>query len=209
MQRVDVNSWKRGIFIRGGSSDWTIQDFRITGIGVNTSSGDIPVGIGMSGAHNITIRRGEVSAFQTKLSTDNYENADCISNERGDSATITYVYGHHCTDGIFDLKGTTYLDQTRAAYAGHYNYRFWATITAGTLISEYPGYAHIQLASATSNVTIDKLVVVGGGTLVKVDKAGGKMIVKLCDLSKWTGTTMKSGASATISWGEGCKVPVR
>ena len=205
VQRVDVTTTKRGIFIRGGSHDWLIQDFRITGSGVNTSPGDIPVGIGMQGATRITIRRGEVSGFQTKLATKAYANADCISNERGDSATITDVYGHDCTDGIFDLKGTTDLDRVRGANAGHYTLRGWAKITAGTVTSENPGYAHVQLAAASADVHIAKLIAIGGGNLVKVDKAGGKLVIDACDLTKWTGAALVAGAKASISLGKGCE----
>jgi len=205
VQRVDVTTTKRGIFIRGGSHDWLIQDFRITGSGVNTSPGDIPVGIGMQGTTRITIRRGEVSGFQTKLATKAYANADCISNERGDSATITDVYGHDCTDGIFDLKGTTNLDRVRGANAGHYTLRGWAKITAGTVTSENPGYAHVQLAAASADVHIAKLIAIGGGNLVKVDKAGGKLVIDACDLTKWTGAVLVAGAKASVSLGKGCQ----
>jgi len=55
VERFDVTAWKRGIFIRGGSHDWLIQDFRITGSRINTAAGDIPVGIGMQGATRIKI----------------------------------------------------------------------------------------------------------------------------------------------------------
>jgi len=72
----------------------------------------------MQGAHNIVIRRGEISGLQTKLATKNSENADCVSNQRGDSATITDVYGHDCTDGIFDPKRTTSLDRSAAPTLG-------------------------------------------------------------------------------------------
>lgn len=162
IQRVDITARKRGIFIRGGSHDWLIQDFRITGSGVNTSPGDIPVGIGMKGATSITIRRGEISGFQTVLADKKkYANADCVSAERGDSFTMTDVYAHDCADGIVDTKTTTRLDHIRAANAGHYSYRFWAIVNAGTLTSENPGNAHIQIAAASADVTIDKLIAIG------------------------------------------------
>jgi hypothetical protein len=205
IQRVDITARKRGIFIRGGARDWVIQDFRITGSGINTSPGDIPVGIGMQGARNIVIRRGEVSGFKTKLATKNYENADCLSNERGDSATITDVYGHDCTDGIFDLKGTTSLDRVRGANAGHYTLRGWAKLTVGTLTSENPGYAHVQLAAATSDIHIAKLIAIGGGNLIKIDKAGGKLVIDACDLDRWTGKALVAGAKATVILGKGCE----
>ena len=207
LQRFDVTSWKRGIFIRGGSRDWLIQDFRITGSRINTAVGDIPVGIGMQGAHNITIARGEVSNFKTKLATKNYENADCISNERGDSATIIDVYAHDCTDGIFDLKGTTHLDRVRGANAGHYTLRGWATVTAGTITSENPGYAHVQLAAASANIHIAKLIAIGDANIVKVDKAGGRLVIDECDFRLSKAKALVTGAKATIVWGKGCVLP--
>ncbi|MET4594669.1 MULTISPECIES: hypothetical protein [unclassified Sphingomonas] len=209
LQRFDVTAWKRGIFIRGGSRDWLIQDFRIKGSRVNTSPGDIPVGIAMGGATNIVIRRGEISGFQTVLADKKkYANADCISAERGDSFSATDIYAHDCTDGIIDTKATTYLDRIRAANAGHYSYRFWAIVNAGTLISENPGGAHIQIASATARVTIDKLIVIGPKAMIHVDSKGigGEIMIKECDLAKWTGTSLLSGfsARAKITLGKGC-----
>ncbi len=209
-QRFDVTAWKRGIFIRGGSHDWLIQDFRITGAKVNTSPGDIPVGIGMGGATNIVIRRGEISGFQTVLvDKKKYANADCISAERGDSFVMTDVYAHDCTDGIVDTKATTHLDRIRAANAGHYSYRFWAVVTAGTLTSENPGGAHIQLASATARVKIKMLIAIGPKALVHVDSKGigGEIDIEACDLSGWTGTATKSGlyTRAKVTLGKTCQ----
>ncbi|MET1083758.1 MAG: hypothetical protein ABWY12_12035 [Burkholderiales bacterium] len=211
VQRIDVTAWKRGIYLRGGSHDWLIQDFRIKGSGINKSAGDIPVGIGMAGAKNIVIRRGEISGFKTDLGGKGYANADCISAERGDSFTMTDVYGHDCTDGIVDTKATTHLDRVRAANAGRYSYRFWAIATAGTLTSENPGGAHIQIASAATDVTIDKLIAVGPKPIVTVDSKGigGRITIKECDLSKWTGTSLLSGfyARAKITLGATCVRP--
>ena len=209
LQRFDVTAWKRGIFIRGGSHDWVIQDFRIKGSRVNTSPGDIPVGIALGGATNIVIRRGEISGFHTVLvDKKKYANADCISAERGDSFTATDIYAHDCTDGIIDTKATTHLDRIRAANAGHYSYRFWAKVEAGTLISENPGGAHIQIAAASSDVTIEKLIAIGPKAIVHVDSkgVGGKITIKTCDLTKWTGVVIKSGfySRAWITLGSTC-----
>jgi len=208
IQRIDIASRKRGIFIRGGSHDWLIQDFRIRGIGVNTSPGDIPVGIGMGGAKNITIRRGEISDFKTALSGSGYDNADCLSAERGDSFTATDLYLHDCTDGGIDTKATTTLDRIRVANIGHYSYRFWAIVNAGTLTSENPDGAHIQIAAASTDVTIDKLIAVGPRAIITVDSKGigGKITIKECDLSKWTGTSLLGGfyTRAKITLGKGC-----
>jgi len=207
LQRFAITSRKRGIFIRNGSSNWVIQDFRITGSGVNTSPGDIPGGIVMDGAHNITIRRGEISGFRTKLSNGSYENADPIAAERGDSFTATDLYLHDSTDGGIDTKATTVLDRIRVANIGHYSYRFWAKVTAGTLTSENPGYAHVQLAAATADVHITKLIAVGGGNLIKVDKAGGTLTIDACDLDRWTGKALVAGAKANVTLGKGCVLP--
>jgi len=206
LQRFGMTARKRGVFIRNGSSNWLIQDFRITGSGVNTSPGDIPGGIVMDGAYNITIRRGEISGFKTVLADPKkYANADCMAAERGDSFTATDLYLHDCTDGGIDTKATTTLDRIRVANIGHYSYRFWTLVTAGTLTSENPGYAHVQLAAASADVHIAKLIAIGGGTLVKVDKAGGKLVIDACDLRDWTGTTLVAGAKASVSLGKGCQ----
>ncbi|MEG8016116.1 hypothetical protein [Sphingomonas sp. 22R3R2A-7] len=209
LQRFAITSRKRGIFIRNGSSNWVVQDFRITGSGINTSPGDIPGGIVMDGAHNITIRRGEVSGFKTVLADPKkYANADCIAAERGDSFTATDLYLHDCTDGGIDTKATTTLDRIRVANIGHYSYRFWALATVGTLTSENPGGAHIQIAAASTDVTIAKLIAIGPRAIVHVDNKGigGKVTIKECDLSKWTGTALLSGlyTRARITLGKGC-----
>jgi len=209
-QRFDVTAWKRGIFIRGGSHDWLIQDFRITGSKVNTSPGDIPVGIGMGGATNIVIRRGEISGFKTVLlSTSAYANADCLSAERRDSFVASDLYLHDCTDGGIDTKATTVLDRIRVANIGHYSYRFWADVTAGTLTSENPGGAHIQLASATARVKIKMLIAIGPKALVHVDTKGigGEIDIEACDLTGWTGTAPLSGffSRAKVTLGKSCR----
>ena len=210
LQRFDVTAWKRGIFIRGGSRDWLIQDFRITGSRLNTAVGDIPVGIGMQGATRIKIQRGEISGFRTVLANlRKYANADCLSAERGDSFSAFDLYLHDCTDGGIDTKAVTVLDRIRVADIGHFSYRFWAKVTAGTLTSENPGGAHIQIASATTDVTIDKLIAVGPKAIVHVDSKGvsGKITIKACDLTRWTGVAVKSGfyTRASITLGATCR----
>ena len=137
-----------------------------------------------------------------------YANADCLSAERGDSFSAFDLYLHNCTDGGIDTKATTVLDRIRVTDIGHYSYRFWAKVTAGTLASENPGGAHIQVASATTDVTIDKLIAVGPKAIVHVDSKGigGKITIKECDLSKWTGTALLSGfyTRAKVFLGKGC-----
>ncbi len=208
LQRFEITARKYGIRIRNGSSNWLIQDFRISGSGINTSPGDIPGGIVMDDAHNITIRRGEISGFKTVLAGSGYDNADCLPAERGDSFTATDLYLHDCTDGGIDTKATTTLDRIRVANIGHYSYRFWALVTAGTLTSENPGGAHIQIAAASTDVTIDKLIAVGPKAIVHVDSKGigGKITIKECDLSRWTGTALLSGfyTRATLVLGPTC-----
>lgn len=209
LQRFEITARKYGIRIRNGSSNWLIQDFRISGSGVNTSPGDVPGGIVLDGAYNVTIRRGEIDGFRTVLADPKkYANSDCVAAERGDSLIMSDVYAHDCTDGIVDTKATTHLDRIRAANAGHYSYRFWALVTAGTLTSENPGGAHIQIAAASTDVTIDKLIAVGPKAVVHVDSKGigGKITIKECDLSKWTGTSLLSGfyTRAKITLGKGC-----
>ena len=207
-QRIDVGVRKRGFYIRGQSHDWLIQDFRIRGIGVNTAVGDITVGIGMAGAKNITIRRGHISNFIAKYPAGKYLQGDGISNERFDTADISDVVVEDVSDGAFDLKGTTRLDRVRGVRAGHYTLRRWATITAGTVTSENPGNAHVQLAAASADITIAKLIAVGSKPIVTVDShgIGGKITIRECDLSKWTGNALLYGfyTRAKVLLGKGC-----
>ena len=209
VQRVDVTAWKRGIHLRGGSHDWLIQDFRITGSGINTSPGDIPVGIGMAGATNIVMSRGEISGFKTALkSTTAYANADCLSAERRDSFIASDLYLHDCTDGGIDTKATTVLDRIRVANIGRYSYRFWADVTAGTLTSENPGGAHIQLASASARVKIDKLIVIGPKAMIHVDSKGigSEITIGECDRRLATGPIVSGfHTRAKITLGKGCQ----
>jgi len=118
------------------------------------------------------------------------------------------IYAHDCTDGIVDTKATTHLDRIRAANAGHYSYRFWAVVTAGTLTSENPGGAHIQLASATARVKIDKLIVIGPKAMIHVDSKGigGEIEIGECDRRLATGPVVSGfHTRAKIILGKGCQ----
>jgi len=209
LQRFEITARKFGIRIRNGSSNWLIQDFRISGSGINTSPGDIPGGIVMDGAHNITIRRGEISGFKTVLAGSGYDNADCLPAERGDSFTATDLYLHDCTDGGIDTKATTTLDRIRVANIGHYSYRFWATVNAGTLTSENPGGAHIQIAAASARVKIAKLIVIGPKAMIHVDSKGigGEIDIGECDRRDHTGPLTSGFSSrAKITLGKDCAI---
>lgn len=208
LERFEMAARKRGVFIRNGSSNWLIRDFKITGIGINTNPGDIPGGIVLDNAQGITIERGEVSGFKTEL-TSGYDNADCIAAERTDSLIVRDVYVHDCTDGGIDTKANTRLYNVTAENIGHYSLRAWAYGEASTFTSINPHGAHIQIASKTADWHIAKLVAVGGKALVHVDSKGigGSIDITECDLSKWTGTATMSGffARANVKLGPTCK----
>ena len=207
--RVVASCSKACVRIRDGSSGWTISDFRFSGRGVNTSPGDIPVGIGMAGATNVLIERGEISGFRTQLAdAKKYANADCLSAERGDSFTARDLYLHDCTDGGIDSKADTKLDRIVVENIGHFSYRAWAHGEIGTIVSINPGKGHVQLAAATTDWHIAKLVAVGSAPLVVIDSKGkgGRIVVDKCDLRGWTGKTLVGGVvkGATVTLGTGC-----
>ena len=207
IERVRAACSKACVRIKDGSTGWTITDFRFTGIGTNTSATVIPVGIGMAGATNVLIERGEISGFRTQLADPKkYANADCLSAERGDSFTARDLYLHDCTDGGVDSKADTKLDRIVVENIGHFSYRAWAHGEAGTLVSINPGKGHVQLAAATTDWHIAKLVAVGSAPLVAIDSngKGGRIVIDACDLTRWTGKDLVYGKGATVTLGTGC-----
>lgn len=57
-----------------------------------------------------------------------------------------------------------------------------------SVASETPRYAHLQLAAASADVHIAKLIAIGRGNLIKVNEADGKLVVDGYELTTWTGT---------------------
>jgi hypothetical protein len=210
VRRIDVTAAKRGIYLRGGSANWLIEDFRIRGVGVNKSTGDIPVGVGVDGG-NITLRRGEISGFRSDYGPGKYSNADCIYAERTDTLTATDLYLRDCTDGAIDTKATTYLDRIVAENIKQRSYRFWADVTAGELTSIGTPWAHVWAGAhspkvlSKARVTIGKLTAIGGGVLIDV-MPGAVVDVKSCDLTRYTGGVLVKGKGA-VTLGAGCKLP--
>jgi hypothetical protein len=210
IERVEARVAKRGIYIRGDSTDWGIRDFRFIGSAPRTDS-SIPAGIAINGtAHNIVIERGYLANFRTNWLAGRYANGDCVSTERGNfNVTIRGVVCEHPSDGGFDLKSSnTRLDDLSVTNSGHYSYRLWAQGTAGTLTSIDPFWGHVQAASRTTDWVIDKLIAVGDKPLVVFGEAGGKIEVRSCDLSRWTGTEKVKG-TGTVTFGATCAGPLR
>jgi hypothetical protein len=205
VRRVEAASRKRGIYIRGNSGHWLIEDFRLRGIGINTRRGDIPVGIALNGSHDVTIQRGEVSGFLSNHASG-YTNADGVSSERIDrNLTIRDVFSHDNTDGCYDLKSTdTRLENTRAARC-RYNYRLWGTGTATTLFSDNPKAAHIQINSAMANWRIRLLVARSTGVqpLIKFEDPNGVLVVERCELALPKDTPIVVGGGK-VTLGPGC-----
>lgn len=203
IERVEANVTKRGIYVRGDSARWDIGHFRLAYVGA-TDDNNYPMGIQMNGtAHAINIHDGHISGFWS-TKPDGYPNADGIVCERGNyDITIRRVTIEGSTDGAVDCKATGLrLDQVTAIDTGKRSFRFWGEATAGTLTSINPGWAHIW-ADAKGRITVEKLIAVGGGTLVDAT-TGASVAIKSCDLSKWSGATrVKGGGSVTL--GEGCK----
>lgn len=207
MRRTSGTCSKRCVFIRGGSTNVTIEDVDFGGIGINTSVGDIPVGVGIQGG-DVTIRRAFVHDFRSDYPAGKYDNADCISAERGDKLRVYFSRVARCTDGGIDTKADTILDNVIAEDIGHYSYRAWAHGEAGTLTSINAGGAAVQIASKTTDWHIRKLIVVGSSPVVRIDGngRGGRLVIDECDLSKWTGKTVVSGTGATVTLGTGCRI---
>ncbi len=93
--------------------------------------GDIPVGIAMQGAHNIVIRRGEISGFQGATWPVAATRARrLLSAERGDDFTMTDI-----TRMAAPTESSTRNHHAPRPYsrgnAGHYSFWFWALVTAG------------------------------------------------------------------------------
>lgn len=210
VRRIDVTAGKRGIYLRGGSANWLVEDFRIRGVGVNRSTGDIPVGVGVNGGH-ITLRRGEISGFRSDYGPNKYSNADCLSGERGDTITATDLNLRDCTDAAIDTKATTYLDRIVAENIEQRSYRFWAEVTAGDLTSIGTPWAHVWAGShspkvlSKARVIIGKLTAIGGGVLINV-MPGAVVDVKSCDLTRYTGGVLVKG-KGDVTLGTGCKLP--
>ena len=182
LQRFSFTSRKRGIYIRGQSHDITIRDGVIRGSGINTSHGDIPVGIGINGGHDITIARVEVSGFQSDDGS-RYPNADGISCERIDAnITIRDAFLHDNTDGGLDCKATNVtLDRVTSA-RNRYGFRLWGSGRAGALTAEGNRNAAVQI-KATTQWTIDRLNLIGPAGShgdVEVNEPGGHLSIASC-----------------------------
>ena len=127
------------------------------------------------------------------------------SDPLGSSGTS---YLHDCTDGGIDSKADTKLDRIVVEKVGHFSYRAWAHGEAGTLVSINPGKGHVQLAAATTDWHIAKLVAVGSAPLVVIDSKGkgGRIVIDACDLTGWSGKALVGGVveSATVTLGKSC-----
>ena len=202
LQRFSFASSKRGIYIRGGSHDIVIRDGVIRGIGVNTSHGDIPVGIGINGGRAITIERVEVSGFQSDDGTS-YPNADGISCERVDSdITVRDAYLHDNTDGGFDCKATNVtLDRVTSA-RNRYGFRLWVSGHAGTLTADSNRVAAVEIMKDTA-WTIDRLVLVGPAGShgdIEVNQPGGQLTIGSCSRP-----VSVHGKGGNVTLGANCK----
>jgi len=197
---------REGIRLRGKVENVTIENFRLIHDDAPNVSPHLPAGIHVETGTNVTIRNGVVSGYRMTMPKGRYINGDGIATELKTAGTITNVVSSDNSDGGFDIKGQWHLDNLTAERNGHYSYRLWGQVTAGTLISINPGQGHVEIAGKTTEATIDKLVAVGGQPLVVFSVSGGKVAIGSCDLSKWTGTVLVKG-KGTFTRGPTCKLP--
>lgn len=193
---------REGIRLKGTIQNVTIENFRLIHDATPNVSPHLPEGIHVENGSNVTIRDGVVSGYRMTMPAGRYINGDGIATELKTTGTITSVTSSDNSDGGFDLKGQWMVDQLAAERNGR-GFRFWQQITAGTLIARDNRTA--VWASKEAVVTIDKLVVIGSGAIVEVEP-GGKVTIKACDLSRWTGTEKVKGKGA-VTFGPTCKLP--
>ncbi len=165
----------------------------------------LPEGIAIYAGSHIVIRDGQVSGFRMAPVPGVYGNGDGVATEPKSSGQILRVRSSNNTDGCFDLKGVWTLADLIGEACGK-SFRFWNTITAGTLTSIESGAA-VHLASRAV-VTIDRLVVRSskpGPVIVTEGKA--TLTIRECDLSgvaKGSTLVQYNGRENTIRLGPGC-----
>lgn len=201
---------REGIRLRGTVNQVTIRNFSLKMRAQKQVSPDLPVGITLYEGANISISDGMASGFQMVDVSGTYTNGDGISSERAvDSLLIERVTATDNSDAGFDLKSTnTFLYDTRAE-RNKRNYRFWGTVTTGTITSVDPLVnsiaAHVWAGNG-AEVHIAKLVAKSSNTMPILYLDGAKSVtIDECVLEVPAGTQFLKGGTGTImNFGPSC-----
>ena len=129
----------------------------------------------------------------------------------GSIVTVRYSRLDDNADAGLDSKADlSALDQVSATGNGHYGFRFWGRATATTLTCVDSAWECIEAEAKEgrhADVTIDRLVMVGGEELVTT-KAGAVVTILSCDLTRWTGKALVKG-QGNVALEVGCSVTPR
>lgn len=203
---------REGIRLRGTVNQVAIRNFNLKMRAQQQVSPDLPTGIAIYEGSNISISDGVISGFQMVAVPGTYTNGDGVATERPvDSLLIERVTSNDNSDAGFDLKSTnTMLYDTRAE-RNKRNYRFWGTVTAGTITSVDPvtagGGAHVWAGNG-ADVKIAKLVVKSTTTApVLLLEGATSVTIGECVLDVPAGTVfLKGGTGTVMNFGQGCSL---
>lgn len=203
IERAEMKCAERCLYMRGDSHDWIIRDVKVTITAPNMEKGNIPTGFLIRGtAHDLLFERVESYGWVSGVS-GGYVQGDGLTTEDGTyNITIRDSIFRDNSDGGIDSKTINLHLENIKSMRNKYNYRFRQIVRATTLYSENPRNAHIQGNTISTNVIIDKLVAVGGAPLIKFEKPG-RIEIKSCDLTRWTGKVKVVGKGTAIL-GQGC-----
>lgn len=194
---------REGIRLRGTVNQVTIRNFSLKMRAQKQVSPDLPVGITLYEGSNISISDGVASGFQMVDVSGTYTNGDGISSERPvDSLLIERVSATDNSDAGFDLKSTNTFLYDTVAERNKRNYRFWGTVTTGTITSIDPLInsiaAHVWAGNGAV-VHIARLVVKSSNTMPVLYLDGAESItIDECVLEVPAGTKFLRGGTGTI-----------
>ncbi|MDJ0275589.1 right-handed parallel beta-helix repeat-containing protein [Sphingomonas sp. 2R-10] len=200
---VATDLQRDGIRLRT-ANDVTIRDFDLTMRAQPQRGKHLPEGIAITAGRNIVIRDGRVRGFRM-VDGKGYTNGDGIATEGETQGRILNVSSGNNSDGGFDIKGDWRLDDLVAERNGR-DYRFWNTISAGTLTANGWSSAAVWAGKGArvriehliaTNTTLAPLLIVAGGTDVTIVR---------CTLSRPAGAQIvkSEGSNNKVSLGPGC-----
>lgn len=211
-ERVTATGLARGFARIGADSHGIVfRHVSATAAGVQRPP-HLPAGIAIEGtARDVLIEASVMRGFQMTSGPDKYWNGDGFSTERGNRGiTFRRSAAWDNTDGGFDLKSTdTRLDQTVAGGNAR-NYRFWSTVSAGTIASITPvkrggsgGSAHVWInGKGRPVIDIARLIVRSTNTapIWRVENGGADIRVKDCRIAVPAGTRWMVAEGGTVRW---------
>lgn len=199
---IGENILREGIRIRGAATGITIRNFTLTHSATPNTGVDLPEGIHLESGKDFIIENGTISGFQMTAPPGDYWNGDGLATERLiDGLIIHNVSSDDNTDGGFDLKGShTSLDNTEA-HGNKRNYRVWAGMTAGTIISgDTNKRGGISAAAglwlhgdpSVPVTTIEKFVVrmTVPGTIISIEDGAVDLRIAACDIRAPAGSVL-------------------